>query len=235
MGNRRLGEYGPDVSVEAGPSISTGNAGRRAAARGARGPEYERRRREIIRAAAGVFREKGYRGAGVADVARAVGMDRATVYYYVGGKAELLDEIATDLVLANLRVVEEIRDGPDGAPAKIRRLVTGLMDSYAENYPFLYVYLQEDLSHVVGGRQEWAQRMRGVNRRYEAAVEAIIASGIAEGTLRPLADPHVLAFGLMGLVGWTHRWFHPERSAVDADAIGRAYAEVLLSGMCSST
>ena len=219
------------VSAGVGDSIQSENAGRRAAAREARGADYGRRRAEIVRAAAEVFRAKGYRGTGVADVARVVGVDRATIYYYVGGKDELLDEIATDVVLANLRVVEDIRDAPGAAPAKLRTLVTQLMASYAANYPFLYVYLQEDLAHVGAHRQEWAQRMRGVNRRYEAAVEAIIASGIAEGTLRPLAEPRILAYGLMGVVSWTHRWFNPDRSPVGADVIGEAYAELLLAGM----
>ena len=84
---------------------------------------------------------------------------------------------------------------------------------------------------VAIGSVAWALRMRAVNRRYEAAVEAIVASGIAEGTLRPLSEPRVLAYGLMGVVSWTHRWFNPHRSPVDAAAIGDAYAEVLLGGM----
>lgn len=216
---------------ELGKSVRSGNAGRRAAARDARGADYQRRREEIVRAAAQVFREKGYRGTGVADVARVVGVDRATIYYYVGGKDELLDEIATELVLANLGVVEDIRDSPGDAPEKIRTLVTQLMASYVENYPFLYVYLQEDLAHVDDRRQAWAQRMRSVNRRYESAVEAIIASGIAEGSIRPLAEPRILTYGLMGVVSWTHRWFNPHRSTTGADVIGEAYAEVLLGGM----
>lgn len=134
-------------------------------------------------------------------------------------------------MLANLRVIEEIRDGPGDAPTKIRTLVTQLMTSYADNYPFLDVYLQEDLAHVDDRRQEWAQRMRRVNRRYEAAVESIIVDGITEGTIRPLAEPRVLVYGLMGIASWTHRWFNPHRSDTCADVIGTAYAEILLTGM----
>lgn len=134
-------------------------------------------------------------------------------------------------MLANLRVIEEIRDDPGDAPTKIRTVVTQLMRSYADNYPFFYVYLQEDLAHVDDRRQEWAQRMRGVNRRYEAAVESIIVEGITEGTIRPLAEPRVLAYRLMGIVSWRHRWFNPHRSDTDADVVGTAYAEILLTGM----
>jgi hypothetical protein len=134
-------------------------------------------------------------------------------------------------VLRNTAVAEEIRDSPDPAPEKIRRVVTGLLSSYAEHYPLLYLYLEENLSHVAKSREAWAAEMRSVNRRYLAAIEGMISDGIAQGTLRPLADPRILANGLMGLVSWTHRWFNPRRSATDAVTIGTTYADLLLGGM----
>ena len=204
---------------------------RRAAAQHGRGANYQQRRGEIIDAAAAVFRAKGYRGTSLADIAEQVGMDRATLYYYVGSKEELLDEVVTDVVRANLLVAEQIRDSTDPAPDKLRQLVLGLMSSFSEHYPFLYVYLQENLAHVTEQRQPWAQAMRAVNRRYEQAVESIIREGIERGTLRPVADPRVLAYGLMGMVSWTSRWFHPVRTPWDAGTIGAAYVDVLLHGM----
>ena len=208
-------------------------ARRRAAARDRGGIAYEQRRAEIVNAAAGVFRTKGYRGTSLADIAEAAGGDRASLYYYVGSKEEILDEIVTDVVKASVTLAEQVRDGDGAAPEKLRRLVTTLMRTYAAHYPFLYVYLQENLAHVAERRQPWATEMRRVNRRYENAVIAIVQQGIDEGTLRAVAEPHVIAYGVMGMVSWTHRWFNPERSAVDAEAIGRAYADVLLAGLAT--
>lgn len=215
------------MTVEPGSDIGR----RRAAARGGKRVSYQNRREEIIQAAAAAFKQNGYRGTSLADIAAAVAVDRATLYYYVGSKEELLDEVVTDVVKANLLAAQAIRDSLDPAPDKLRRLVTGLMTSYAEHYPFLYVYLQEDLAHVGEKRRPWAQQMRAVNRRYEEAVEGIIRDGIEEGTLRPVTDTRVLAYGLMGMVSWTHRWFNPQRATVDATTIGAAYVEVLLNGM----
>lgn len=212
-----------------GPGSGIGR--RRAAARDRRRGNYHQRRNEIINTAGEVFKDKGYRGTSLADIAEAAGIDRATVYYYVSSKEELLDEVVTDVVKANLVAALDIRDCADSAPEKLRRLVTGLMCSYAEHYPFLYVYLQENLAHVTESRKAWARQMRAVNRRYEEAVEAIIREGIEEGSLRPVSDPRVLAYGVMGMVSWTNRWFNPQRSTVDADTIGRAYVDVLLNGM----
>lgn len=216
------------------PAAATGwsaIANRRRVAQSGKGATYHQRRSEIIRASAAVFRTKGYGGTSLGDIASAVGANRSTLYYYVAGKEELFDEIVTDVVLANLAAVEQIRDCDAPAVVKIRTLVTQLMSSYAEHYPFLYVYLQENLSQVAEERRPWARQMRSVNRRYEAAVEAIVAAGVADGSLLRLSETYVLAYGIMGMVSWSHRWFNPEQSPVDAAAIGAAYAQVLLHGL----
>lgn len=208
---------------------------RRAAAAGGTSVNYHDRRGEIIAAAVTLFRERGYRRTSLADIAEAVGTDRASIYYYFGSKDEILSVAVTPVVMNDAATAEEIRDSADPTPVKLRRVVTGMMRSYTEHYPLLYLYLQENLSHVTDRRQAWATEMRAVNRRYEAAVEAIIREGIAAGSLRPLGEPRVLAYGLMGMVSWTYRWFSPQRSAVDPASIGEAYADVILHGMVAGT
>lgn len=231
-----MAEQQGDVAGGARPDDEHSAMGRRrAAARDGGRLNYQVRREEIIGAAAQVFADKGYRGTTLADVAEAVGADRATLYYYVGSKEELLDAVVTDVVKDNLTEAERIRDSDAPVPDKLRLLVQQLMDSYAAHYPFLYVYLQENLAHVAEKRRPWAQEMRAVNRRYEAAVEAIISEGIADGTVRAVTDARVLAYGLLGMVSWTNRWFDPRRSTHDAAVIGRAYADVLLHGMVAPT
>lgn len=206
---------------------------RRANAKTAAKANYHDRRAEIVAAAAKLFKAKGYRGTTLADIAGAVGADRASLYYYIGSKEELLDEVVTDVVRANLARAEDIRDSDDDAPAKLRRLITELMVSYATHYPFLYVYLQENLAHVAKSREKWSRQMRAVNRKWEAAVEAIVAQGLDEGTLRPVTDARVMAYGVIGMVSWTNRWFNPATSPVDAATIGEAYAEMVLGGLVS--
>ncbi|GAB2932094.1 TetR/AcrR family transcriptional regulator [Rhodococcus aerolatus] len=204
---------------------------RRAAARGEGRSAYVGKRAEIAAAAADLFKREGFRGTSIGRIAEAAGLDRATLYYYVGSKEELFDEVVTDAVRANVATAETVTAGPGTVPEKLRRLVTELMASYATNYPLLYVFIQENLSHVSDARAEWSQEMRGLNRRYEELLTGLIADGIADGSLRPVAEPWVMAYGVIGMVGWTNRWFNPETSSVDAATIGAAYADILLHGM----
>ena len=36
---------------------------------------------------------------------------------------------------------------------------------------------------------------------------------------------------ILGIVGWTHRWFRPHESDVSADVIGKTYADMILGGL----
>jgi len=226
--------YAPDVAgtPRTAPVRTASGIGRRRAAAAARGTTsgYADRRSAILAAAATLFKEHGYNRTTLGDIAAAVGADRASLYYYFGSKEEVLDALVTHLVIANTEAAEQIRDSEGTAPQKLRKLIVDLMVSFAANYPMLYVYLQSNLSQTTGKRATWAKQMREVNHRWEGAIEAIVAQGIDEGSIRPLADPRILANGVMGVVGWTHRWYNPARD-VDPTAIGEAYAEMILGGV----
>lgn len=230
-------DYALVVPEPADPSAEVSDSAigrRRTAARSGGAAGYEERRELIVRTAAQLFKKKGYARTTFSDIAREIGSDRASLYYYVASKDELLDAVVTDVVKANTVIAEGIRDGPGTAPEKLRELVIGIMRSFEEHYPMLYVYLQENLAHVSGDREAWAQEMRAVNRRWERAIESVIRGGIEDGTLRSTVEPRILAYGMIGMVSWTNRWFNPERTTVDAATIGEAYADMLLDGLVTA-
>ena len=167
----------------------------------------------------------------IGAVADELGTDRASLYYYVASKEELFDEVVREVSEENVAMAETVRDSDDSVPEKLRTLIESLMVSYAKHYPILYVYIREDLSHVRGSRTAWSRHMRGVNRRYEDAVIAIVQQGIDDGSIRPVATARVIAFGITGMVGWTNRWYDPHRSPTSAEDIGSGFAEMILGGL----
>ena len=223
---------GREVAADgAGPAAASGIARRRAAARDEAGPAYLERRREIVEAAARVFKSKGLQGANLGDIAVESGADRASLYYYVGSKEELFHEVVRGAAEANLARARTILDSQLPAPVKLRELVESLMASYAEHYPILYVYIQENLTHVPDKHGAWAADMRQVNRDYERIVIEIVEQGMAEGTFRTGPPAWVVAYGVMGMVGWTNRWFDPEHSPATAQEIGTTFADTVLLGL----
>ncbi|MFR9805039.1 TetR/AcrR family transcriptional regulator [Pseudonocardia sp. RS010] len=210
--------------------MTSGIGRRRAAALDEGSAAYQERRAEIIRAAGAIFKRDGYRGTKIGDIAEVMDMDRATIYYYVGSKEELFQQAVGDAVEKNCLRAEAILHGP-GTPAdKLRTLVTELMVSYADAYPYLYVYIQEDLTKL-SKRSQWARSMSRFNKRYENAVVAIVEDGMEDGSFHVDTQPWVVAYGIIGMVAWTNRWFNPHESSVSAQEIGAAYAETLIGGL----
>ena len=204
---------------------------RRDAARKDSTGAYQERRREIAAAAARVFYRKGYQATTIGAVADEMGTDRASLYYYISSKEALFDEVVREVSEENVSTAERIRDSDAGAPEKLRVLIESLMTSYANHYPILYVYIRENLSHVAGDRTAWSSHMRGLNRRYDDAITAIVQEGIDAGTIRAVASAKVIAFGIIGMVGWTNRWYDPHRSPHSAEDIGSGFAEMILGGL----
>jgi AcrR family transcriptional regulator len=211
----------------------SGIAKRRANAKSEPNLAYLERRQQLVRAAAKVFKEKGLTGTRLQDIAEATGTDRATLYYYVGSKEELFSEVVSEVAVANLERAREIRSGSGSIPEKLRSLMVSLTTSYEEHYPIVYVLIQENFSHLDGKKTKWARSMRQVNKEYEEIVIELIQRGYDDDSLREIAPAWVVAFGLMGMMGWTSRWFNPSKSPVDSYEIAQAFADMALNGLVS--
>ena len=212
----------------------TSDIGRRRGKALTKGSEsYREKRREIARAAALVFNKRGFSATSLSAVADELGMDRATLYYYISNKQDLFDEVVREASERNIAAAEAARTAEGEPLDRLRVVIVELMQSYAANYPLLYVYLRENLSSVDPDRTEWSKYMRDLSHRFEDAVIAIVQEGIDNGSIRPLASARVLAFGVLGMLGWTNRWFVPDRSPESAETIGAAFAEMVVRGLAN--
>lgn len=213
--------------------MSSGIGRRRQAARSGGRDSYQERRRELIEAAAKVFQEKGYGAASLGDVANVLGSDRASLYYYVSSKEELFHAVVFHAAEENVRIAEDIRDSDAPTAVKLERLITALMLSYEKHYPYLFVYVQEKMS-LFGPEEEdssvWASDMWDLNRRYEDVVTGVVESGMKEGVIKAIGRPRVVAYGIIGMVAWTHRWFRPEGPST-GEEISHAFAEMVMRGV----
>jgi AcrR family transcriptional regulator len=204
---------------------------RRTAAREESSSSHQARRKEIGEAAIRVFNRLGYKGASMAAVAAELDLDRASLYYYISSKEELFDEIVRTVVERNVALAKKIEASKMKPHRKLSDLIIALMSSYGEHYPLMYIYIRENLSHVGDKRSAWSQYMRGLNAEMSDAVISIIEQGYADKTFRNVGSSKVVAYGVLGLTGWTHRWFRPMESEVSAEEIGRIYAEMVLAGL----
>jgi AcrR family transcriptional regulator len=203
---------------------------RRAAARLESNEEYRARRQDLIRAAAVVFKEKGYEAATLNDVAERFGADRASLYYYISGKQELFQEAIREGVEANLAELERILGRDDGPEEKLRLIIKQLVCSYEHNYPHMYVYIQEDMRRVASESSTWAKQMAQATRRWESVTLALIQQVIEKRRFRGDVPPELAANALFGMMNWTHRWFKPGEKLTAGEIMDTFWA-IFLDGM----
>lgn len=211
-------------------SESTSNIGRRRAlARREGSALYTEKRAQMVRAATELFREKGFAATTLADVAEAVGVDRASLYYYVDNKAELLQEAVSGVTTTNLANMRALLNSDLTPPQRLELLFANALRSFHENYPQVFVYIQEDMTRIGSRKDRWAREMLEQTRAFEDAMTELIEDGIRTGWFRDDLDTEIVSQALWGIINWTHRWYRPEK--YDHQLVATTFAALVLAGL----
>jgi len=205
---------------------------RRARARSSPSEAYLNRRKELIDAAARVMSRKGVKETTVGDIAAEAGTDRASIYYYVNGKEELLAEMLRSALTASTESIQAIAASPEPASAKLRRIVHTWMASYDAHFPYLYVWVYEDPSRLQGIDSEVLDEMIDLSQQGYELVREVIAQGVRDGEFRSSLPVGVLAQSALGLVAWTYRWYIPAHELTARD-VADGLADLMLKGLAA--
>jgi AcrR family transcriptional regulator len=152
----------------------------------------DRRRAEILAAAARVFAEKGYANTTTREIAEAADVAEGTLYNYFGGKREMLLAIAHETeapMEAAVMATEHIRDRE-----AVVTLVERALDLQESQVHFWRLLLAEAWVDDAILQQFVAIRLARTHRR----LTAFIAERAAQGALRPV-DPSLTAQLIMGM------------------------------------
>lgn len=213
----------------------TGLGRRRRRAHELSDPEYLGRERDVLEAAARVFAERGFHRTRLSDVAAELGLDRASLYYYVDSKEDLFERVAQEVAEGSVSAQEEIARQPTSAPERLTALMAQLMSDFWENYPALYAYIQEDVRNLAGSTSR-NERMATMQVRSHAALKAIISEGQEAGELRTDLPASMLANAILEMLNAIYRWFPPDASVhsgpqkMDGRQIGMSLASMILEG-----
>jgi AcrR family transcriptional regulator len=173
---------------------------------------------------------KGVKETTLGDIAAEAGTDRASIYYYVKGKEELLAEMLRSALTADTESFLEIVASSEPASVKLRRIVHRWMASYDAHFPYLYVWVYEDPSRLQGIDSAVLDEMIDLSQQGYELVREVIAEGVRSGEFRSALPVGVLAQSAIGLVAWTYRWYQPNHE-LTAHEIADGLADLLLSGL----
>lgn len=191
---------------------------------------YLRRRRELELAAAAVMRRKGFHDMTLRDLADEVGAERASIYYYVAGKEELLADMVLRALLENQAALREITGRPASAADKIRACIRVLMGQFDRHFPYLYIWVHEDFSRFEGIGKDELDRIVDLSQREFEVIELLVGEGVAAGEFVTSLPVGVVAQSIIGLVAWTFRWYEPGHT-LSAEQLADGLADIALRGL----
>jgi AcrR family transcriptional regulator len=189
------------------------------------------RERQILDVAASLFRERGYQGMRMDDLAAAVTLNKGTLYHYFPSKAELLYRIYRDTALEFL---QRIRLHPADAPADeaIRMLIQDIAMAIAERRDYVTVFFQE-----MQWLDKWLpadqfEEIDGLQSEFRNYVTGVIERGIKAKLFRPI-DATVATFGLIGMVGWTYQW-HTANGRRSLEDVADIFSDLVLAAFAAA-
>jgi TetR/AcrR family transcriptional regulator, cholesterol catabolism regulator len=180
------------------------------------------RRTELTREAARLFAEKGYHGTSIGDLAKALGVQKASLYAHIESKQDLLYETMRDGAAAFHAALDEI---PDELPAteKIRLALRGHLRVVAAQLDVATVFVRE-WRYLEGGRRE---EILAERRRYEERFRSFFREGRELGELRTDLDDASATLLALSAANWAYTWLQSGR---DTDDLADRFFTILLDG-----
>lgn len=162
------------------------------------------REEEILAAAARMFREKGYHGTSVRDIAESVGLLKGSLYHYIRSKEELLARLFEGALEGTVRELEIIASREDSASERLRDMVKAYVASVTENLDAVALYLREWRSLPAS---ELA-RVRARRRAMRTIFEDVIKDGVRAKEFAA-SDAKLSALAILGMCNWIYEWYRP--------------------------
>ena len=219
----------PSTSVPDRPRIGGPLAPGTGATDGADGgPKSERTRQRILDAAARTFRDKGYAGTTLNDIAVAAELRAGSIYYHFDSKERLLEEVL-DIGIARVaaaveRVVEALP--PETSPTE--RIRHGIE---AHLHSLLYHGEYTSASFRIFWQTPPDVRTRILSRRRDYADywRRMLQEARAAGDIHPDRDLGLARMFLFGALNWSVEWYDPRKRPLDDFA--REAADTFLHGI----
>lgn len=187
----------------------------------------DNRRADLVRVAARLFREKGFDGTTVRDIAHAVGMRSGSPFYHFANKHELLMAVMEEgLHLGLARIQQVLGDTTLPAAERFARLVRtqyGILHDTGSDFIPVMLYDWRSLP------AQYKRRIIELKDRYDAIWQRTLDELHAQGLLR--ADPKLARLMILGAINFSATWYRakPRTAArVDLDELAAQTVALVL-------
>ncbi len=179
----------------------------------------------IYQKAAQLIHKKGYDATSMNDIAAAVNLTKAGLYYYIRGKQELLFQIMNyGMDRLEEEVIEPARAAAD-PEQRLRTVIARHVRLLAGGIGAVSILMDEEAGLGLKERRQIRKRKRAY---FDFLRETVVALK-EKGKLGDL-DPTAATFGLFGMILWLPRWYDPT-GPLSADRLAKQITTLAFRGL----
>jgi len=182
------------------------------------------RKEEIIEAAAKLFKEKGYSAVTMRDLAKAMGIQAASLYNHIQSKQAILQDIILTIAEEFTVGMASIQEKEISSTEKLKALINLHVD-IALNNPNKLASLNADWMHLEGKLDYYLQ----LRNDYEANFRSIIDDGISNQEIQDV-NVDVVLFSMLSTLRTLYLWI-PKKEHLDQRQLSQSLATILIEGI----
>ena len=170
-------------------------------------PKIKINKKELILSeAAMLFKEKGFGGTSMRDLAEKVGMEAASMYNHIKSKDEILELICFKIANQYISQLQEIENTNQTFQEKLNAIIGLHVQLIIEDSASVSV-ANNDWKYLSNDKKEQYKETR---KSYEKSFANIIEQGMQNGEFKKM-NVSVALFTMLSSLKWIELWYRPNR------------------------
>ena len=187
------------------------------------------KRDAVLKTAAHMFLEQGYRRTSMSELAKRLQITKPALYYYFHNKEQILVECYR----AGITLIETLLDKALVSRGTGLSKVKAYIEAYAKSvvlYDFGRCVAMLDENELSA---ETRKEVRALKRRIDASIRGYIEEGIADKSIAP-CDAKLASFAMSGAINWIGTWYKPSGPLSGVEIAGQ-FTHLLTEGLHTRT
>lgn len=188
--------------------------------------KQQNRKDDIVKAAAKLFKKKGYSAVTMRDLATELGIKAASLYNHINSKQELLNTIIISIAEEFTNEMNNIKNANTATAQKLTDIVDLHIKIASEN-SYGMASLNNDWMHLDDQLEYYLTLRNG----YEEDFRNIIREGIKNKEIVN-ENPDIILFSLLSTLRTIYLWI-PKKEALDIKSLSKSLSRILIKGIDS--
>jgi AcrR family transcriptional regulator len=186
-------------------------------------PGRQKSRKDVLLAAAELFKEKGYAGTSMRELAHHVGIEASSLYSHIKSKSEILIEICMGNAISFTEGIDRIVQEHTNTIERLEAIIQLHIDIAVSGLYSVSVF-NDEWKHLT---EPHLSEFLHKRQYYEQQVLAIIKEGVETGQIRTI-DPKVGMYTFLTALRWVH--YRYKVNSISKEKLFLQLRNILLEG-----